>query len=272
MIMKKLILLIAIIFIICPQIIKEETYSWSKILERVEDFFVVNNIEILKTEENIDIIDKNKIDKDKEEKEMKTQTTLKDSIIIMNVPFISQAPLGNWSDPREQDGCEEAGVIMAMAWVSDRSDIDPLVAQNEIIALADWQQEKYGEHRDVYIKDVKTRLFLEYFTYEKVEIREVADKGEIINALNNGQIILAPCNGQALKNPHFTSPGPERHLLVIIGYDSVNDEFITNDPGTSFGSSYRYDSNLLFNAIRAYPGGYHQSIEAQEKILLFVSS
>lgn len=268
--MKKLILLIAIIFIVYPQIIKEETYSWAKILERVEEFFS-ENIDMLETEEGGDIVDIQTIEVDEDKKEMEVELFTEDAIII-DVPFMSQAPLGNWSDPRQQDGCEEAGVIMAMAWINDRGNIDPLVAQNEIINLADWQQKKYGEHRDVYIEDVKTRLFLEYFNYEKVEIREVIDKSEIIAAVNNGQIILAPCNGQALKNPHFTLPGPERHLLVIIGYDPINDEFITNDPGTRYGASYRYNSELLFKALRVYPGGYHQPIEAQEKILLFVSS
>lgn len=267
---KKLIILLAIIFIIYPQIIKEETYSWSKILDSVEDFFS-ENIEVLETEEGVDIINVDIIELDEEKKDKELELLTQNEIII-DVPFMSQAPLGDWSDPRQQDGCEEAGVIMAMAWINDRGNIDPLVAQNEIITLADWQQEKYGEHRDVYIEDVKTRLFLEYFNYEKVEIQEVTDKSEIIAALNNGQIILAPCNGQALKNPHFSSPGPERHLLVIIGYNPINDEFITNDPGTRYGASYRYDSELLFNAIRVYPGGYHQPIEDQEKILLFVSS
>lgn len=191
--------------------------------------------------------------------------------ILITVPFVTQAPLGHWEDPRQQDGCEEAGVLMAIAWAKGGIDTSPVAAEQAIIALADWEQENYGEHRDVYIEEVATRLFVEYFQYDQVETVVLKNKADIITALRQGKIILAPTNGQALKNPHFTSPGPERHLLVIIAYDSEKDEFITNDPGTRYGQSYRYPSDRLFEAIRAYPTGYHLPIIGVEKKVLLIS-
>lgn len=225
----------------------------------------------------VPVIDENEDNEDKEsnydykeEKEMKVGKETETSLII-SVPFSSQAPLGDWADPRQQDACEEVSVIMAMAWIKDRRELDPLVTQNEITALADWQQEKYAEHRDLHIDEVRTRLFAEYYDYHQVETRELKNKEEIITALKNGKIILVPTNGQLLNNPHFTPPGPERHLLVIIGYDSETDEFITNDPGTRHGASYRYQTDHLFQAISTYPTGFHEPIINPQKTGLFVS-
>jgi len=191
--------------------------------------------------------------------------------ILLQVPFIAQAPLGNWSDPRQQDACEEAGVLMAMAWVNNEKEPSLLEAEKQIIKLADWQQENYGEHRDLHIEEVASRLFGEYFSYDRVEVKEVISPEELIEFLRQGYLILMPSNGQALKNPYFTAPGPERHLLVVIGYDYEAELFITNDPGTRQGRSFKYPKERLFEAIRVYPSGYHEPITSQEKLVLLVS-
>ncbi len=36
-------------------------------------------------------------------------------------------------------------------------------------------------------------------------------------------------------------------MILIIGYDE--DEFITHDPGTMYGSQYHYNQDVLYNAI-----------------------
>jgi hypothetical protein len=191
--------------------------------------------------------------------------------LLLSVPFMAQAPLGNWSDPRQQDACEEAGVLMAMAWVNNEKEPSLIEAEKMIIELADWQQENYGEHRDLHIREVADILFKEYFNYDKVELKEVERAEELIKFLEQGYLILAPTDGQALKNPYFTAPGPERHLLAIIGYDYNTELFITNDPGTRQGRNFKYPKNTLFEAIRAYPSGYHEPIIGREKLILLVS-
>lgn len=195
---------------------------------------------------------------------------IEEKSIVLSVPFIAQAPLAHWEDARQQDGCEEAGALMAMAWAQGKIDAGPAAAEKEIIALADWQQENYGEHRDVYIDDVAARIFQDYFNYDQVSTGIIKGKEDLLAALKAGKLILAPTNGQALHNPNFKAPGPERHLLVIIGYDAKTDEFITNDPGTRRGAGYRYPSDILFKAVRAYPSGYHLPIAGTEKKVLFV--
>ncbi|MFA6194826.1 MAG: C39 family peptidase [Patescibacteria group bacterium] len=178
------------------------------------------------------------------------------SSFIIPVPFTSQAPLGEWSDERQQDGCEEASVAMAMAWVNGEKNIAKEEWLARILALSDFEEEKYGEHRDVALADVVSWMFNDYFSYEKVAIKPVASSSDILKELERGNIVLIPTNGRALKNPNFKSPGPEEHMILIKGYDYKAEQFITNDPGTRLGENYRYSSAVIFSAIRPYETGY----------------
>jgi hypothetical protein len=81
---------------------------------------------------------------------------------------------------------------------------------------------------------------------------------------------LTPANGKALDNPQFTNGGPDRHMLVIIGYDKKNGEFITNDPGTRLGRGYKYKDSTLYNAIRDYETGHKKDIEGMKKTVIVI--
>ena len=59
-------------------------------------------------------------------------------------------------------------------------------------------------------------------------------------------------------------------MLLVIGYDYVTDEFITNEPGTKHGEGYRYKRDILYDAIRDYPSGFHEQIETIEKNIIAV--
>ena len=63
-----------------------------------------------------------------------------------------------------------------------------------------------------------------------------------------------PAAGELLDNPHFKSP-PLYHMLVVRGFDSHQDIFITNDPGTRRGESYAYNRQKLFAAIHDWNNG-----------------
>jgi hypothetical protein len=186
------------------------------------------------------------------------------------VPFISQAPLAQWSDSRQQDGCEEASAIMAMAWVKGDKTINKTTARNAIVKISDFEKKNYGEYRDVNVSDVVDWIFKDWFKYDKVRVLKDATLEQIKKELVKGNLILAPTNGQALKNPNFKAPGPERHMIVIKSYDAKTKKFITNDPGTRNGENYKYSEVVLFKAIRAYPTGYHKKIVGTEKSVIIV--
>lgn len=190
--------------------------------------------------------------------------------ILYNVPFTSQAPFGDWSDQRQQDGCEESSALMAMKWVRGE-DLTNEESLGEILAISDFEQNKYGEYRDISGDDTVNWIFKDYFKYDNVLLKKSVSVDDIINELEKGNIVIAPMNGQLLGNPYFTHPGPVRHMLLIKGYDSEKGVFITNDPGTRHGENFEYSVNVLYDSIRDYPTGYHEHIDKIEKNIIVVS-
>lgn len=194
----------------------------------------------------------------------------KTKTIIINVPFTSQAPLGQWSDERQQDGCEEAAALMARAWRDKVKSYTKNVWRQKIIALSEWENKKYGEYRDVSLSDMQAWIFKDYFKDSLTEIKIIKSANDLISELEKGNIILMPSNGRALKNPNFTSPGPERHMILIKGYDYQKKQFITNDPGTRRGENYRYSEKIILAAIRPYRTGNKLPFDALVKEVLVV--
>lgn len=181
-----------------------------------------------------------------------------------NVPFAVQAPGGLWENPRYQDGCEEASLLMAFSWV-ERKDIENIVLDLDVISYA--MEERLGTFYDTSIED--TFLFAyEYLEGENVFLKKDVTKDDIIRELMEGYIVAITVNGQKLQNPHFTSPGPLYHMIIIRGYDPETKEFIANDPGTQYGKGYRYQEDLLFSAMHNYKTGKKSTIYPDEKSMI----
>ncbi|NQV00931.1 MAG: C39 family peptidase [Parcubacteria group bacterium] len=188
---------------------------------------------------------------------------------LLNIPFICQAPFAEWDNSIFQDGCEEAASLMAVYWALNK-ELDKNIAQEKIIAMADYQKKKFGQAEDTSAQDTTERLIKGYFEYSNAEVRRNINIHDIIEEIKKGNAVIVPANGQLLGNPYFTQPGPEKHNLIIRGYDENKQEFITNDPGTRRGEEYRYNQDVLYNAIRDYPTGYHELIERIEKVMIVV--
>jgi hypothetical protein len=189
----------------------------------------------------------------------------------IEVPFIVQAPPNQWKDARYQDACEEATSLMAVSWGRHQS-LTPQIANDIIAQISSFQQEKYGEFRDTSAKDTLERIINGYFHYMKAIYIKDASLDDIIQTVYQGKLVIAPMNGRALNNPYFTQPGPERHMVLIRGFDPITKEFITNDPGIGKGEKYRYPQNILYSAIRDYSTGYHIPITKTEKNIIVISS
>lgn len=191
------------------------------------------------------------------------------AIIELRVPFTSQAPFGNWKDQRQQDGCEEASVLMAMRWARNRS-LTKEQAEKAILGMAEFEQKFYNNYHDTSVKDTLQRLIKGYAKYEKAKTVYDIGTGDIVRELEKGRLVIIPANGQKLQNSNFTRPGPERHNLVVKGYDYEKKEFITNDPGTRRGEGYRYKEKILFDSIIDYPTGRHAPIKEERKAMIVV--
>ncbi|MDO8571837.1 MAG: C39 family peptidase [bacterium] len=201
-------------------------------------------------------------------KEILTSIQPKKKIEIKNVPFTSQAPFSNWEDPRQQNGCEEASILMALKWVKNEP-LDRNIAEKEIIAISEFEKEKYGFYEDSSAEQTAI-IMKDYFGYASAVVKKNISKTDVIAALETGAIVIVPVQGKKLKNPNFKGAGPERHMLVIYGYDPRKKEFITNDPGTRKGKGYRYKENILLGAILNYPNGFHEPITKKETAMIIV--
>lgn len=191
-------------------------------------------------------------------------------ILISDVPFIIQAPLANWSDPLQENGCEEASVLMAIAWARGLS-FSAISAEEAIIAMGEYQLKNYGQAVDTNAADTVERLFVAYWDFSTAQVHNNFSKSNLISNLQAGKLIIMPVNGRLLKNPYFTPPGPTTHMLVVIGYDPNTDEFITHDPGTRRGESYRYSASRLLAAAVDYPTGNHEVQDFSRKTFISVS-
>lgn len=187
---------------------------------------------------------------------------------IKEVPFTVQAPYAEWSNPIFQDACEEASLIMVAAWIEEK----PLTkegAKQEIVALAAYQTELRGHAIDTSIEDTRD-LLKNFFEIETAIVQRDVTIDDIKEVLRTDSLVIVPTDGRKLKNPNFTAPGPPRHMLVIVGYDDVTNEFIVNDPGTRKGEGYRYQQSVLFDAILDYPTGDHVAATSTDKVMLTV--
>lgn len=237
-----------------------------------------NEIEKNKKTENEILNNGEEGDKDTEEININTEEekadgekkrALEEKNILLNAPFVSQAPFGNWSDPRKQDGCEEAAAIMAMAWVNNRK-LTSQMADEKIDEISVYEEKMYGNSRDTNAQDTAQRIFKGFFKYDNIEVKHGITKENIKQELFSGNLVIVPTNGRLLNNPNYTFPGPATHNLVVIGYDAGKKEFITNDPGTRRGEKYRYNEDVLENALSDYPTGNHEKIEEIKTAMIIV--
>jgi hypothetical protein len=187
---------------------------------------------------------------------------------MLTVPFFAQAPTANWDDPRQQDGCEEASLLMAHLWLTGQT-MTVQQAEQAIIELSDWQTQKYGNYVDRSIADSAV-MFEDYFNHTNYEIKRNITAQDIKKELAQGRLVIVPTNGQILANPNYTAPGPITHMLPIIGFDDSTGEFITNDPGTRNGRQFRFSYDNLMRAIYDYPTGKHEPYAPTDTVMMVV--
>jgi len=182
-----------------------------------------------------------------------------ESVIFFDTTFTAQAPFAQWQDPRQQDGCEESSALIAVSAM--RGETFTLEeARREILAASEYELATYGTYHDTSARDTAERIVKGYFGYEAVEVKENVTISDIIAELRAGNLIIAPMDGRLLSNPFYKSPGPERHMLVVKGYNPSTGEFITDDVGTRRGKDFRYSSDEFYGAMQDYPTGAHEPI------------
>jgi len=190
--------------------------------------------------------------------------------VRFDVPFVAQAPNGNWSDARQADACEEASVMMAMAWVHGDSRIDTNVAEPEIHSISDFERAEWGYYEDTGIADTAERILEGWYKYENYEIKEDVGIDDVYRALAAGNVVIAPVDGSILAHPGFRRPYPIRHMVLVVGYDAEHGDFLVHEPGSSQGAYWRYPRQTFADALRDYPSGIHLPVTENKTAIIIV--
>lgn len=163
------------------------------------------------------------------------------------VPFVSQAPEGDWGLPY-QEACEEAALIQASHYFK-RAPLSKGIMKQELLATTEWEKQTFGLYTDTTLAEVK-KMAEDYFGL-KVAISDQVTGDNFKKQLAAGNLILLPAAGRLLKNPYYSGAGPLYHFLVLRGYNE--NKFITNDVGTKRGEDYQYSLATLLSAIHDLP-------------------
>jgi len=218
---------------------------------------------IVKTVRTVNDIEDQPADNVSQAQEIVQEVTLEIPVKkILEVPFTSQAPYEDWSQPY-QDACEEASAIILAYYLSDQN-LNKDIANEEILNLVDWQNSNFGDFKDT--TAAKTAEMIEKYYGYKTKVAYDISINDIKLEIAKGNPVIIPAAGQLLGNRYFTPPGPVYHMLVVIGYD--DDEIITNDPGTKRGAGYRYDYDVFYNAIHDWTGSYETINEGRKAMIV----
>lgn len=176
------------------------------------------------------------------------QTPLPPSVRI-EMPFASQAPLGNW-DPPYDEACEEASLIIVHHYL-EGTPLDANIMDSDIIGMVA-HEESVGMAIDIDMHEL-AQVAREMYGYETevVEGPEVTAE-RIEQEIARGNPVILPLAGQDVGNPYYSGDGPPYHVLVVLGYDERN--FVTHDVGTRRGAYYEYRKDVLMDAIHDWNG------------------
>lgn len=188
------------------------------------------------------------------------------------VPFTTQAPGANW-DADHEEFCEEAAVVMAGRFFSNRTFSSTADAEAALQQAKTWEVAHLGFYFDTTAAETAELARGVYGV--TVTLKTNPTITDIKQALAENTLVIVPTAGRQLGNPNFKSPGPIYHNLVIRGF-TKDGKFITNDPGTRKGEAYVYDESVIMNAMHDWvPNGDRTKAAngdaSGQKVILIVS-
>jgi uncharacterized protein YvpB len=164
--------------------------------------------------------------------------------ILIQVPFISQAPFKIW-DALHEDACEEASLLMVEKFLQKENAGTIEEQEKEIKNMVQYEtKNNYG--LSITMEEL-AKIAQDYSEMKNPRVEKNITIDDIKKELADGRPVIIPAAGKILPNPNFKNGGPNYHMLLVVGYDA--DGFITNDPGTRKGEGFRYTFQALFNAI-----------------------
>lgn len=204
------------------------------------------------------------------------------SSVVHAVPFACQAPLGEWSDPRQQDGCEEVCLVMAVCWVQGEN-LTPEIAKEKILELSEYEKGLFGFFQDTGVGDT-FKLIESYCPGINCWISEELSVFELKRFLAEGCVVMVPINGalvalesrfeHGLGKRKYNLQDLDRHMVLLVGYINKEEKFVVHDPGTRHGAYHEFDFDDFVASICDYPSRGaedKQPIERVERRAIVIS-
>lgn len=176
----------------------------------------------------------------------KTSVPVDEPMASIDVPFTSQAPEGNWSEPWK-NACEETSIYMVSSFYEN----DPIKreeAVKKIKEILEVKNEKFSVSKDESLETI-SRLITELELPWTTELIKNPTVEDLKKELAEGRPIIVPVYAPSLNNPYYGPEEPDYHVLVLTGYDDAEDVFIVNDPGTKNGQGLRFSYEIFMSAI-----------------------
>lgn len=164
--------------------------------------------------------------------------------IVLEVPFLSQAPFLKW-DALHEDACEEASLLMIKYFFQGEKNISKDEGEKEIQSVIKFEKEN-GYEKSITLKEL-SEIANKFYKMKNGRIEKNINVEKIKKELADGKPVIVGAAGKILPNPNFKNGGPNYHMLVVKGYDEKG--FITNDPGTRLGENFRYTFEDLQKSI-----------------------
>jgi len=174
------------------------------------------------------------------------------SEVKLMVPYTNEAPDDNWSGPWK-NACEEASITMVEKYYFGKRLVGMTEAKQYMTMLFGKQNSLYGSNADA--DALRTAVLINSYASYGGEIKNNPTIDDIKKELQQKRPVISLHYGFDLKNKNipFLKTGSSYHMLVIVGYDDDNKEFITNDPGDRVeGQNHRYSYDLFMKTLHDF--------------------
>lgn len=181
-----------------------------------------------------------------------TPTATPPAQVHLAVPYVNEAPEGNWSGPWK-NGCEEAAVVMVEAFYQKKGTVLRSEAKEMMQQLFDEQDRVWGSNANS--DAARTVQFIHELDLFNARIVEDPTVQQIKEEVAAGRPVITLHRGFELGNPNipFLATGSSYHTLVVVGYDDARGEFIVHDDGDDkAGTNRRYSYEVVMGSLHDY--------------------
>lgn len=172
--------------------------------------------------------------------------------VNLAVPYTNEAPDDNWTGPWK-NACEEASMVTAEKYYLGQRTMTKAEAKAFMQMLFNQQDNLYGSNADS--DAARTAYLINNFSSYGAVVKDNPTIEEIKAEINQRRPVISLHYGFDLKNKNipFLASGSSYHMMVIVGYDDLKKEFITNDPGDrKEGKNHRYGYSLFMNTLHDF--------------------